>query len=57
MLMVSGSKNTADGVQIGQAGTGYNLEIGPVMLTAGVKAAYIGGKKEITALRFLLAAV
>ena len=38
-------KNTTDGVQIGQAGTGYNLEIGPVMLTAGVKAAYIGGKK------------
>ncbi|PXW15081.1 YfaZ family outer membrane protein [Pantoea sp. JKS000250] len=38
-------KNTADGVQIGQAGTGYNLEIGPVMLTAGVKATYIGGKK------------
>lgn len=38
-------KNTSDGVQIGQAGTGYNLAIGPVMLTAGVKATYIGGKK------------
>ncbi|MFV9671169.1 YfaZ family outer membrane protein [Pantoea sp. KXB45] len=38
-------KNTSDGVQIGQAGTGYNLELGPLMLTAGVKATYIGGKK------------
>jgi len=38
-------KNTDDGVQIGQAGTGYNLELGPVMLSAGVKATYIGGKK------------
>ncbi|MGK3143582.1 YfaZ family outer membrane protein [Pantoea sp. C2G6] len=38
-------KNTADGVQIGQAGTGYNLEIGPVTLSAGAKATYIGGKK------------
>lgn len=38
-------KNTSDGVQIGQAGTGYNLALGPLMLTAGVKATYIGGKK------------
>lgn len=38
-------KNTADGVQVAQAGTGYNLAIGPVMVTAGVKATYIGGKK------------
>ena len=50
-------KNTADDVQIGQAGTGYNLEIGPVMLTAGVKATYIGGKKAITASHFMSAAV
>lgn len=38
-------KNTADGVQIAQAGTGYNLAFGPVMVTAGVKATYVGGKK------------
>ncbi|MBZ6397384.1 MULTISPECIES: YfaZ family outer membrane protein [Pantoea] len=38
-------KNTDDGVQIGQAGTGYSLELGPVMLSAGIKATYIGGKK------------
>ncbi|MBD8109431.1 YfaZ family outer membrane protein [Erwinia persicina] len=38
-------KNTRDGVQIGEAGTGYNLELGPVLLSAGVKAAYIGARK------------
>lgn len=38
-------KNTQDGTQVGSVGTGYNLELGPVMLTAGVKAAYLGPKK------------
>ncbi|KAB8308277.1 porin [Erwinia endophytica] len=38
-------KNTDDGVQVGSVGTGYNLDLGPVMLSAGMKAAYIGPKK------------
>lgn len=38
-------KNTADGTQVAEAGTGYNLALGPVMLSAGVKAAYLGPKK------------
>lgn len=45
-------KNTDDGVQIGQAGTGYSLEPGPVMLSAGIKATYIGGKKGDNGIAF-----
>ncbi|WP_428945060.1 YfaZ family outer membrane protein [Pantoea sp. FN060301] len=48
------TKNTADGVQLAEAGTGYNLEIGPVMLSAGAKATYIGAKKGDNGIAFPL---
>lgn len=38
-------KNTRDGAQLGGAGAGYNLDLGPVMVNLGAKATYLGPKK------------
>ncbi len=38
-------KNVNDGIQVSGVGIGYNVELGPVMLNAGVKALYIGPQK------------
>lgn len=45
-------KNTQDGIQVGGAGAGYNLELGPVMVNAGAKATYLGPKKGDSGVAF-----
>ena len=38
-------KNTKDGAQLGSLGVGYNFGLGPLTLSAGTKAVYLGPKK------------
>ncbi|MFI8417091.1 YfaZ family outer membrane protein [Serratia sp. NPDC078593] len=39
------TKNVKDGTQVGGAGVGYNLGLGPLTLNVGAKALYINPKK------------
>lgn len=45
-------KNTRDGIQLGGAGAGYNLELGPLMVNLGAKAMYLGPKKGDSGVAF-----